>query len=304
MNKILVICGPTATGKTTLAVKLAKKFNGELISADSRQVYRGMDIITGKDQPAGTKIHMIDVINPNQDFNVAEYYHLTWQAIYKVWKAGKLPILVGGTGFYIQTVINGIESFGIPPNLQLRKKLAEKSVKTLFSELEMLDPFRVAKMNMSDRKNPYRLVRALEIAHWRLEHLSQKPNQQPGSLNCLFIGLKAPYKVLYQRIDGRVDERIEQGAEQEIKNLLKRGYRWDNSALGATIGYREWKQYFEGKVAREEIIQRWKFAEHTYARRQMTWFKKNKIIHWFDIMGKKWQDKIEQLAKIWYDTKN
>lgn len=304
MNKILVICGPTATGKTSLAIKLAKRFSGELISADSRQVYKGMDIITGKDHPPGIKIHLIDVAEPNQDFNVAEYYHLAWQAIHKIWKEGKLAIIVGGTGFYIQAVINGIESLGIPPNLQLRKKLTEKSVKVLFSELEALDPFRAAKMNLSDRKNPRRLVRALEIAHWRLENLVQKPSPRPEKTDIFFVGLKAPYKVLYQRIDSRIDEQLKQGAEKEIKDLLKKGYQWDNSVLGVTIGYREWQDFFEKRAVREEIIQRWKFAEHAYARRQMTWFKKNKKINWFDISDKKWQDKVEKIVGNWYDSKN
>ena len=323
MNKILVICGPTATGKTSLGIRLAKMLNGELISADSRQVYKGMDIITGKDQPSSTKIHLIDVIEPNQDFNVAEYYRLAWQAIEKIWKASKLPIIVGGAGFYIQAVIKGIESMSIPPNLQLRKKLAGKSVTELFSELEKLDPFRAAKMNISDRNNPRRLVRAIEIAlqirnsksvhgesvqdESEIRNKFQIQNPEFKTNDILFIGLKAPYKILYQRIDSRVDKRVKQGAEKEISHLLKKGYRWENSAMGVTIGYREWRLFFEKKETREEIIRCWKFAEHAYARRQMTWYRKTfrqAQGKWFDITDKKCQDKVKQLVSNWYGTKN
>jgi tRNA dimethylallyltransferase len=166
-------------------------------------------------------------------------------------------------------------------------------------------------MNESDRNNPRRLIRAIEIARENPNSKIQIPNksQIPNFKfeNVLFVGLMAPYKVLYERIDKRVEERVKQGVIEEIQKLLKKGYNWENSALGTTIGYREWEKYFRFQASgfrlKEEIIQRWKFAEHAYARRQMTWFKKDKRIHWFDISHKKWQDKIEALVEDWINGK-
>ena len=301
-----MIGGPTATGKTELAVRLAKQFRGELISADSRQVYQGMDIITGKDHSPGTKIHLIDVVRPDEDFSVAYYTRLAWQVIKKAWKEGKLPIIVGGTGFYIKAVIDGIGTVEIPPNEKVRQGMKAWSAKELMDYLANLNSAKAAALNKSDRNNPRRLMRAIEIALWQKENFhqpaDQKEKQPPFSV--LFIGLKADYKTLYQRIDQRVAKRLKIGAEQEIRNMLKEGYSWENSALGVTTGYREWQPYFENSKLKEEVIKKWQFAEHGYARRQMTWFKKDKRVSWFDITGKKWQDEIEELVENWYDAKN
>ena len=168
-------------------------------------------------------------------------------------------------------------------------------------------------MNESDRNNPRRLIRAIEIvknSKFQIPNSKQIQNSKFKIQNVLFVGLMAPYKVLYERIDKRVEERVREGIIGEIQKLLKKGYNWENSALGTTIGYREWKIYFinpkseiRNQKLKEEIIRRWKFAEHAYARRQMTWFKKDKRIHWFDISQKKWQDKIENLVKKWIDGK-
>jgi len=309
MKKLLVICGPTATGKTSLAIKLAKKFssrgrpafgwNGELISADSRQVYQGMDIGTGKDHPKTIKIHLIDVVKPNEEFSVAHYYRLAWKEIRRIWKKGKLPILVGGTGFYIRAVVDGIETSGIPRNLEVRAKAKGWSKEKLFGYLTKLDPEKAASMNWSDKNNPRRLIRAIEVAIFRRESSSWQPpkHQKPDSL---FIGLTAPYKTLYQRIDERVEKRIKQGVEKEIKRLLGQGYTWEASALGETMGYQEWQPFFEGRKSKEETIQRWKFDEHGYARRQMVWFKKNKRINWFEITKPGFEKKVVRLVKKWY----
>lgn len=334
MDKLFVICGPTATGKTGLGIHLAKEFDGEIISADSRQVYREMDIGTGKDiaggvwrtvrrrkeeepqgywEVEGVPIHLLDLVNPNEEFSVSHYYRFAWREIKNLWRKGKsrpkvedprrrvsgVPILVGGTGFYIRAVVDGIETGEIPRNLEIRKKIDGWFKEELFDYLTKLDPEKAASMNWSDKNNPYRLVRAIEVAIFRRENPSWQPpkHQKPESL---FIGLTAPYKVLYQRIDERVEERLKQGVEDEIKKLLDKGYTWESSALGETLGYKEWRPLFEGKTSKEQIIQRWKFDEHSYARRQMTWFKKNKRINWFDITKIRWQDKVEKLVEKWY----
>lgn len=324
MDKILVICGPTATGKTALGIRLAKEFNGEIISADSRQVYRGMDIGTGKDIGAGiwrtarrrkeeepqgywevegVPIHLLDVVDPNQEFSVGHYYDLAWEKTRGLWQREKLPLLVGGTGFYIKAVVDGIETLKIPPNPRIRKDLENKNPSQLLVELEKIDPFKVTRMNVSDRKNPRRLIRAIEIACWRIENQAWAPPEHQ-SPETFFIGLKAPLKTLYERIDRRVEKRLEMGVQQEIETLLKKGYNWQNSALAVTIGYREWRPFFDGQATKEEVIRRWQFAEHNYSRRQMTWFKKDKRINWFDISQKGWQDDVEKFAKNWYYQSN
>ena len=295
MKKLLVICGPTATGKTPLGLYLAKKFQGEIISADSRQVYKGMDIATGKDIGAakwvkdhweikGIPLWLLDIIEPNEEFSVAHFTDLAWKKIKNIWQRKKLPILVGGTGFYIKTIIEDIPSKRIPPNWPLRKQLELKSVDSLFEELAELDSFRAGQMNSSDRQNKRRLTRAIEVARWRVANRLQKTKKLP-QFGFLLIGLSAPLKTLYQKIDKRVDEHLQMGAENEMKKLLAKGFSWKLPSMSA-MGYQEWQPYFEGKAKLEEILSRWKFNEHAYARRQMTWFRKDRRIKWFDIQKK------------------
>jgi len=342
---LLVICGPTATGKTSLAINLAKKFNGELVSADSRQVYGEMDIGTGKDLPKFSifnfqfsidkndkkqigyylleeiPVWLYDVVEPDYYFNVADYVKCATVVIQDIWQRKKLPILVGGTGFYIRALIDGIETLGVPPDWELREKLRNLEIEKLREILKNIDHGRLEKMNESDRNNPRRLIRAIEIvkeiqnSKFKIQNKIQ--NSKLKIKNALFIGLKAHYKVLYEKIDRRVEERVGQGVVEEIQTLIKKGYNWENSVLGSTIGYKEWRPYFRNPKSeiparpaggrnpklKDEIIQKWKFAEHAYARRQMIWFKKDRKIHWFDINQKKWQDKIEALVEDWINGK-
>ncbi len=304
-KKLLIICGPTATGKTKLGVDLAKKFDGEIVSADSRQVYRGMDIITGKDKPEGIKIWLYDAAGPDQRFSVADYYELALKVVEDIWGRGKLPIVVGGTGFYIKALMEGIETMGIGPDWDLRSKLSNCQINELQIYLKKMDCERWEKMNESDRQNPRRLIRAIEIAQNSKsqtlisKQITNSKLQRPN-VDYLTIGLTAPYKFLYERIDQRVDERVKMGAVEEIKKLLSEGYGWDNSVLGQTIGYQEWRDCFEGKANKEEAIQRWKFDEHGYSRRQMTWFKKIRDIHWSDVTKDDWREEVEKRIKAWY----
>ena len=373
MNKLLVICGPTAVGKTGLGIKLAKKFGGEIVSADSRQVYKGMDIGTGKELPVNpkfeipaqfylspsgsirtrleeqfwagrqnskfqigyylvnkTRIWMLDVVEPDYRFSVADYVRCAELVIKDIWKRGRLPILVGGTGFYIKGIVDGIETMGIKQDWKLRERLTSCRVNELTSLLKKLDSERWKLMNESDRKNPRRLVRAIEVAlqirNSKSETLNKSQIQNSPDFsnresstptlcvecrdkfktkNTLFIGLMAPNEILYERIDKRVDERVKQGIIDEIKRLLKMGYSWENSVLGQTIGYKEWKEYLKNSKTqklqnsklREEIIRKWKYNEHGYARRQMTWFRKDKRINWFDISKKGWENEVENLVE-------
>ncbi len=313
MKKLLVICGPTATGKTSLGLHLAKKFQGEIISADSRQVYKGMDIATGKDigggkwikdhwEIEGVPFWLLDVVEPNEEFSVAHFTDLAWEKIKNIWQRKKLPILVGGTGFYIKTIIEDIPSKGIPPNWSLRKQLELKSIGSLFEELAELDSFRAGQMNSSDRQNKRRLIRAIEVARWRVANRLQETKKLP-QFDFLLIGLRAPLKNLYQKIDKRVDEHLQMGAENEMKKLLEKGFSWKLPSMSA-MGYQEWQAKFENKATIKEVVTRWKFDEHAYARRQMTWFRKDRRIKWFDIQKKRWQDKVEKEVFIWYTQGN
>jgi len=325
MQKLLVICGPTATGKTSLGVRLAKKFDGEIISADSRQVYQGMDIATGKDLPPRAKfivppfaealddhkfkvgyflfeeipVWMLNVVAPDQEFTAADYYNLTWKILGNIWQKNKLPILVGGTGFYIKAVINDLGTIGIGPDWLLRKELQNYSVTELQNLLKKTDPKRLLGMNDSDRNNPRRLVRAIEVGLSRARKEKSRFLPARQKTDNLTVCLTADKKELYQRIDKRINRQLAGGAKEEIERLIKKGYSWDLPSMSA-MGYRQWREFFAGKRSEEEVIQRWKFDEHDYARRQLTWFRKMSKIKWIDIVKESWQKKVEKLVEDWY----
>lgn len=302
MNKLLVICGPTATGKTSLALHLAKELDGELVSADSRQVYKGMDIGTGKDLPKGVKIWGYDLISPKKEFSVAQYVKEAKAIIDSIWKRGKLPILVGGTGLYIKSVVDGIPTISVPKNKSLRRSLEKRSAKELFETLAQIDAIKAASMNYSDKRNPRRLIRAIEIAQWQLKKGRRKifkksiPKEE---IPTLMIGLRTKKKFLYKKIEQRVEARVRAGIEEEIRALLKSGVSWKHQSMDS-LGYKQWKDFFEGKKKKEQIIKKWEKEECKYTKRQMTWFKRDRRINWFDINKKGWKGDIEKLAKKWY----
>jgi tRNA dimethylallyltransferase len=299
-NKILIICGPTATGKTALALSLAKRFDGELVSADSRQVYRGMDIGTGKDLDicfkSSVPIWMYNVVNPGEEFSVSHYQFLSTAVISNIQKRNKLPIIVGGTGLYIRSILMPIETAGIPPNVSLRKKLIRMSKEQLQGKLQHVAPQVWEGLNNSDRNNPRRLIRKIEIAKSKMGTSCKKTKEQYDQ--CL-IGLRTTLQSLYQRIDKRVDKRVEQGVVDEISMLIQKGFSWDLPSMSA-LGYKEWRPYFERKQSMEQCIQQWKHDEHGYARRQLTWFKKQSLIHWFDIMQSGYEGDVTEAVTEWY----
>jgi len=313
MQKVLVICGPTASGKTDLALTLAKKFNGEIISADSRQVYRGMDIGTGKDLPknskfeggsyqiAGISLWGYDLISPKEEFSVAQFVAYAKKVIAEIHQRGKLPIVVGGTGLYIRGLIDGIETASIPRNEELRRNLVGRSTNELFEPLAQLDPIKAASLNTSDKKNPRRLVRAIEISQWRLSRGQvRRPSQKFDSL---FVGLSAPKEILFERIDARVNARIKRDFLKEVKGLLDKGIDWEYQAM-SSLGYRQLRDYFEGRLNLNEAFARWAKEEKKYTKRQLTWWKHDKRVNWFDITKVGWQKKVENLVKKWYSTSN
>lgn len=302
-NNLLIICGPTAVGKTALALHLSKVLDGELLSADSRQVYKGMDIVTGKDLPKdGTKIWLTDLVDPREEFSVSQWRKAAVGVMRDVWGRKKLPIVVGGTGFYIKALLDGIETIDIPRNKKLRTTLINQSASELYEILARLDSVRAANMNQSDKKNPRRLIRAIELARWKLEMGGGKLDKEVGGgkYNILWIGLMAPWDVLRQRIEKRVKGLIEDGALDEVKKLVEAGVAWDAQSMTG-IGYQKFRNYFDGKISLEEVWEKWVQADLRYAKRQMTWFKKDKRIQWFDITTPGWEEKVEKLIQNWYN---
>ncbi len=276
--EILVIIGPTASGKSALAVRLAKKLNGEIISADSRQVYKYLNIGTGKvtkRQMRGVPHHLLSVANPKRQFSVANYQKLAIAKIRDILKRGKLPIVVGGTGFYIQAIVDGIVLPEVKPDLKLRKNLRNKTPKQLFKMLQKADPKRAKTI---DKNNPRRLVRAIEIAKslGRVPHLGV----QHLSYDTIQIGIKLPSDKLKRRIKTRLLKRLKQGLITEVKNLHeKRGLSWNRlNELG--LEYRYVAQYLRGKLTKKEMLEKLNIEIWHYARRQMTWFKRDKRIIW------------------------
>lgn len=327
MKQLLIVCGPTATGKTNLAVYLAKKYNGELVSADSRQVYRGMDIGTGKDLSGdrnplsnitgtfgkstyilssyalgGVPIWMYDVIRPDEEFSVAHYSALATNAIRHIHSKGKLPIVVGGSGLYIKAITEGIGTINVPKDISLRRKLDRLSAEELQIELLKLSPDQYEKLNDSDKKNPRRLIRKIEIIS------SESPKVRISSkdqYDTYIIGLYASKEIVKARIRSRVAERVKLGIVDEIKSLLDKGYTWDFPSLN-TLGYKEWKLFLKNpnEATKSEAISEWVRNEVNYAGKQMTWFKKQQGIEWFNVDESDLTDKVAARVAAWYTQEN
>lgn len=321
-SRVLVILGPTATGKTDLALNLAKKSNGEIISCDSRQVYQGLDIGTGK-LPAGkfriqnpefrirkqdrlwemdgVKIWMYDVVSPKKQYTVFNYVNGATKIIQDVTSRGKLPIIVGGTGLYLKALLYGLPNLGIPVDQKLRNNLGKLSLFQLQNKLQSLNLQRWKKMNDSDRNNPRRLIRAIELSLVAPEKQPQTTTYHLSPITYLKIGLTAKREALYKRVDERVVNRINQGMVDEAKILHETGLTFKRMyQLG--LEYQVLADYLSGKITTEkELIRIMQNKIHDFVRRQITWFKKEKNVHWFDITKKSYQRKIAKMASGWYD---
>ena len=300
-NKLLVISGPTATGKTDLAVKLAKKYNGELVSGDSCQIYKGMDIGTGKDQPEDTPIHLIDIITPDQKFSVADFQKIGLKTIKEIQSRNKLPILVGCSGFYIDSLINpNYNTFDVKPNKFWRFFSKFLSVKTLQKIYKFLDENNFSKLNNSDVNNHYRLTRKIEIKLFSPKKVAlfKGDVRRTEGFDILHISLTAPLDFLYQRIDTRVNKRMQIGFLSEITKLLKK-YKWSDPGM-QIAAYKCLQPYFENKSDLDSCLQSWSYAEHSDARRQSCWFKGRKNVIFFDITQKNFKSKIFKLISKWY----
>jgi tRNA dimethylallyltransferase len=278
--KVLVIVGPTASGKSALAVRLARKFKGEVISADSRQVYTGLDIGSGKITPAemkGVSHHLLDVATPKKTFTVAEYQKLGQAAIADVSARGKLPIICGGSPFYIYALIDGTVFPEVPPNKKLRSVLEKKTTTALCKILEKKDPRRFAGI---DKDNRHRLVRAIEIA----TALGKVPEikSEPSQYRPLFIGIKPTDEELKSKIKRRLLKRIDEGMIAEVKKLHKNDVSWKRLEKFG-LEYRKIARFLQNKITRDEMIAELETNIWQFSKRQMTWFKKDKRIKWFSL---------------------
>lgn len=277
-SKIIVIVGPTAVGKSDLAVAIAKKINGEIISADSRQVYRGLDIGSGKiskKEMCGIQHHLLDVYSPKRVFTASKFKTKANQAIEKILKKGKVPIIVGGTGFYIQTIVENISLPKIKPNKDLRKKLNSKSSGELFATLKKMDPTRAKNI---DPHNKMRLIRSIELAL----ALGRTPplKKEKSKYNFIQIGLTARKEVLKNNIQKRLSKRFKQGLVAEVKNLHQDGVSWARlHNLG--LEYRWVSLFLQKQIPKSEMIEKLSMEINKYAKRQMTWFKRDEQTNWF-----------------------
>ncbi|MFA5831621.1 MAG: tRNA (adenosine(37)-N6)-dimethylallyltransferase MiaA [Candidatus Paceibacterota bacterium] len=280
LPKILAIAGPTSSGKSDLAVFLAQKWNGEIVSADSRQVYRGLDIATGKitkKEMHGIPHHLLSVVDPKEQYAVSHFKRDAEKAVDDILSRGKLPILCGGTGQYMDAVTENFIAPQTKPDPKLRRKLEAKNTDELFAELKKLDP---ARANTIDRHNPRRLIRAIEIA--TAEGSVPQISKTPKKYNALKIAIATDKETLQARIWDRVLKRIEQGMVEEAEKLRRGGLTFERmKELG--LEYRYLAEYLEGKITLEKMKEEIFFKDRQYAKRQLTWWKRDPNIHWFPL---------------------
>jgi tRNA dimethylallyltransferase len=299
MNRLVALVGPTGVGKSRLALRLAQALDGEIVSADSRQVYRYMDIGTAKPTPREWALvphHLIDIVNPDEDFSLAQYQQLALKAIEDIQRRNKPALLVGGSGLYVWSVLEGWKIPAVAPDPAFRRHLEAKAAgggkDELYQELARIDP---AAAQRIDPRNVRRTIRALEVHHNAEAPISQLQSKAPPSFNTLIIGLTAQRQELYHRIDLRVDDMIKRGLVDEVKQLLDRGYDAGLPSMSG-IGYKQINLFVQGKLTLADAVQQTKFETHRLARHQYSWFRlKDVRIGWFDIQKDK---EAEILARL------
>lgn len=286
-EKVVVICGPTASGKTALSIELAKKINGEIVSCDSMQIYKEMDIGTAKttkEEMQGIKHHMLDIISPEERYSVADYKKEAKNAIREILKKGKTPIVVGGTGLYVDSLIYEIEYPNIEFDEEYRKKLEiqveKEGLENLYEQAKKIDPEAIKKISQNDKK---RIIRILEIYHatgYNKTEQERKSREKEPEFDYKVYGLNMPREKLYKRIDLRVDIMIKQGLIEEVEKIYKKYSKFPTAMQG--LGYKEVVEYLNNNLTKEEMIEKIKQESRRYAKRQLTWFRKNKQTIWID----------------------
>lgn len=287
-DELVVIVGPTAVGKTALSLKLAKQFDGEIISADSRQLYCGMDIGTAKptvQELASVPHHLIDFLAPDADFTLVQYQEAAYRAIDDIQARDKLPLLVGGTGLYVRAVVTGMKIPRVPPNEEFRARLYDEAERygheRLHARLAEVDPGAAAKI---DARNVRRVIRALEVYEMTGKPISEQQRAAPPPYHILQIGLTMEREKLYERINARVDEMLSRGLVEEVRALVERGYDYNLPSMSG-LGYRQIGMYLRGEVDYAEAVRLLKRDTRRLVKSQYSWFRRgNPNIHWFDAM--------------------
>jgi len=277
-NKVIAIVGPTASGKSAYSIEFAKRNNGEIISADSRLVYKGLDIGTAKPTKAdmgGVPHYMIDIVEPSFDYSAGLYVNDAKKCIYDILSRGKLPVVVGGTGLYFRLLLENYKMPEVKPNKKLREELSSKSYEELRDILLKLDKKAINKIENNDKK---RLIRYIEIVSSTGLPLDSSRGIKENEFEVEWIGLNFPRRELYERINERVDKMLETGLIEETKFLLKKYGRVQN--IVDTIGYREMIMAIDGVVSIDDAVEKLKQNTRNYAKRQLTWFRKNEDILW------------------------
>jgi len=307
MKPLIAIVGPTALAKSKLALNLAQGFDGEIVSADSRQVYRYMDIGTAKpslEERSLVRHHVIDVVDPDDDFSLALFHQLANRALKAISRGGKIPFLVGGSGLYIWSLLEGWSLPQVPPHPELRRNLQARAQAegsdVLYEELQGLDPVAAERI---DPKNVRRVIRALEVYQATGKPFSQLQQKQPPPFQILIIGLTAERDELYRRIDSRVDDMIKRGLVDEVKGLLQRGYSLSLPSMSG-LGYKQIGMFLQGELDLGSAVQNIKYETHRFARHQYAWFRlSDQRIHWFDVK-QEYEELVEELISRFIQRSN
>lgn len=302
-GKLLVIIGPTAVGKTKLSIEMAKRFNGEIISGDSMQVYKGMDIGTAKikeGEKEGIPHYLIDIKEPDEPFSAAEFQDLANKMILEIQSRGKLPIIVGGTGLYIQSVIYDYQFSEAPSAPEYRaileRRAESEGIDSIFAELREVDPESAERIHPN---NTRRVIRALEIYHCTGQTMSEQLKDQSNELkyDTCIIGLTMEREQLYSRINHRVDLMVEEGLVEEVQGFYDQGLKECQSIQA--IGYKELYDCFNGKISKNEAVDHLKQNSRRYAKRQLTWFRNKMDVSWFDVTDlHEFSKKIDEITEF------
>ena len=289
MNKIIVIVGPTAVGKTYISVELAKKLNTEIISADSMQIYKGMNIGTAKiteEEKQGIIHHMIDIINPDEEYSVSEFKYDAEKIIDRLLSENRIPIIVGGSGLYVNSLIYDLDFGNTKSNKKLREYYTyyykEHGEDALYDKLLKIDPVAAEKIHKNNIKRIIRALEVYDITGVKFSELNTDIRKKSNKYDCILIGLSMERKVLYERINQRVDEMLSKGLVDEVNSLIKKGYR-KNLVSMRGIGYKEIIEYLEGNTDYEEAVNTLKQNTRRFAKRQYTWFLKDENVKWFSV---------------------
>ena len=303
MEKVIVVIGPTSVGKTKMGVALAKKLNGEVISGDSMQVYRQMDIGTAKvtiEEMEGVTHHCIDILDPKDQYSVHDFQQTVRKQITEITNRGHVPIIVGGTGLYIKAALYDYTFSEMENNHdEINKKYKDYTNEQLYAHLKQIDEESAKILHFNNRR---RVLRAIEIYEQTGQKKSEMINEQEHIClyDAYFVGLTLPRELLYERINLRVDLMMKNGLQGEMESLIKQGLTRENQSMKA-IGFKEWFDYFEGKCDLNEVSENIKKHSRQYAKRQYTWFKNQFDVHWYDVCLENFSKTIEEVSR---DLKN